>query len=192
MATLRADLLQREQTPISYNQIKRVTNKHVSTHFALHDGLPEVPEDKHLFGKTNCCCLMVTKHIVSKHLSLNHWVAIIKRPKGNYEFFDPLGNSIKRLTMMLHSGKKSLANWASSRRVSENTIKHQKHDSDVNTCGCHVAVRLVHHHMINAKYSRWLSHGFLPADLSVSAMCYIDLIKKIPLEKKSAARRFIR
>ena len=178
MATLREALLSREQTPISYNQIIRVTKPHVATHFCSHDNLPENPTDKQIFGSAKCACMLVTKHITERHLSIHHWVCLIRRPKGRYEFFDPLGHSIKRLTMMLHSGSKSLQNWASNRRVAQNSVKLQQAESDVNTCGCHVAVRLCHHDMNNEKYARFLSHGFLKPDLSVSALCYLPLLKK--------------
>ena len=178
MSSLREALLTREQTPISYNQILRVTKNHVRTHFVAHDSLPEQPTDSDIFGSANCACMLVTKHIQARSLTLHHWVCLIKRGKGKYDFFDPLGNSIKRLTMQLHVGKKSLQNWASNRRVSENTVKLQQSESDINTCGCHVAVRLCCHDMRNDQYARWLKHGFLAPDLSVSALCYLPLLRK--------------
>lgn len=177
MKTLKAAILEREQTPISYVQIKKITAQHVKTHFVLLDDLPESPSDQQIFGNTAIACVLCTKHIHARATSINHWILLIKRKGGSYEFFDPLGNSIKMLTMQLHNGKQSLVNWASNRRVSENTVKLQQSDDHVNTCGMHIAMRAVHSEMRNTQYAQFLKHAFLEPDLTVSLACYLDLIR---------------
>ena len=180
MSTLRETLVNREQEPISFRQIMRVVKNHASPNFVLVDDLKELPTDKDIFGSRSCACILLTKWIHGQRTTVHHWVCLIKR-KGRYEYFDPLGFSIKQMVMQLHSNKKSLENWASNRRVEESRIKLQQNQADVNTCGLHVAVRLCHEEMSNRQYARWLQHAFLKPDLSVSALCYLDLLKgKVP------------
>ena len=173
--SLRDTIYDREQRPISYNDMSRILSKHrVRPKFHLSADLSAMPTDTEMFGSSDCAVILVNlRYGVSKFA---HWVALIKR-NDSYEFFDSLGNSLASVVTHDISGNKGLLLWSQNKRVSSNKVKLQRHSSHVSTCGCHVAVRLLHKSMNHTAYARWLTHGFLESDLSVSMLCYLDLLR---------------
>ena len=177
MGTLRQTIISLEQTPISFDEImKGLSGHNVHPHFVFLDDLPDNPSDQHIFKGKDCACILGTLHSHSHATKFNHWTCIIKRP-GEYWFFDSLGHTIKQLTIKLASVKKSLVNWSQNKRIRENKQKIQKTDIDVNTCGLHVIVRLLRKELNNVQYVKWIKHGFLNPDITVSLLCYLDLLK---------------
>ena len=178
MSTLRQTIISREQTAISFDEIMKALDGHnIKPNFVFLDDLPENPTDGNIFKGKECVCILGTIHSHSHATKFNHWVCIIKKPR-EYWFFDSLGHTIKELTIKLASVKQSLVNWSQNKRIRENTQKIQKTDIDVNTCGMHVVIRLLRKDLNNVQYVKWLKHGFLNPDITVSLLCYIDLLKK--------------
>ena len=173
--SLRDTIYDREQTPISYNQIMEILGKHgVRPKFHMSADLKGVPGDSAVFGANDCAVILVNlKYGASKFA---YWVAIIKK-SDHYEFFDSLGHSLANIVTHDMSGSRALLMWSQNKRVSSNKVKLQRHNSHVSTCGCHVAVRLLHKSKDHTQYARWLTRGFIEADLSVSMLCYLDLLK---------------
>ena len=184
MKSLRDTIYKREQTPINFDEIMIGLKPHADPAFKMLDDLPHNPTDDQIFGSKDCCLILCTVHAGAHNrvTTINHWVSLIKRKStGNklnfYEFFDSLGNSIKKITLRVHDGKQSLVNWAKDKRVVENSVQLQKYSEHVNSCGLHQIVRLSHLSLNNTQYTRWLKVGFLEPDVSVSMLCYLDLLK---------------
>ena len=64
----------------------------------------------------------------------NHWV-LLSKINGNYEYFDSYGHSYKE--------DKELKDFFKNIPITFNKIRFQKMAPDVNTCGKHVAMRLL-------------------------------------------------
>ena len=173
--TLHERILKREQTPIDFTQIMRCVKRHAKPAFRMIEDLPQQPTDKHMFGTSDCCCLLGTVFTHWRQTQIRHWVCVIKKPK-KYYFFDSLGNSIAELTMRLHSGHQGLLNWSRGKNVAQNHVKLQKFESHINTCGCHVAVRLCHKAMDPRQYVEFITKSFFDPDLSVAMLTYLDLL----------------
>ena len=174
--TLHSDIMLREQTPISFKQIQAILSRHkISPKFNFLEDMPERPTDKMLFGAGDSACIMCTLFHHGKPIS-NHWVCLLKR-QNYYSFFDPLGHSIRSLELKLKMNRTPLSNWAAGRQVRHSSAKLQQMAADINTCGCHVAVRILHKNKSNPEYARWLQKSFMQPDLSVSMLCYLDLLK---------------
>lgn len=175
--SLHADIMSREQTPISFKQIKDIISRHgVAIKFNFLSDMPERPTDNMLFGQTDVACIMCTLFHHGKPIS-NHWVCLLKRD-NYYSFFDPLGHSIKSLELKLDLKRTPLSNWAAGKQVRHSSAKLQRLAADINTCGCHIAVRILHKKKSIAEYTRWLKKSFMAPDLSVSMLCYLDLLKQ--------------
>ena len=178
MTTLKQDIKKAEGTPISFEEIQRVLKNHTTCNFVLLDDLRDKPTDHEIFASHDCVAILCTLHSHGVATNINHWVCIIKR-KGEYWFFDSLGHDPVSLTARLHNGHKALVNWMSSRKVVSNRVKVQSFQDNVQSCGSHVACRLVQKRMSNKKYIHWLKHGFLgDTDLTVSLLTFFDLIKE--------------
>ena len=174
MSTLRETIVKREQTPISFNDIKRALPSSLNLKFIMLDDLSEHPAS--IVGDADAALILCTMHTLDGTATkINHWVSIIKHGRG-FIFFDPLGHSIERLTAKLHMTKHSLINWAKDKAVAVNSVRLQKWDSHINTCGCHQIVRLLKRKLNNRQYTNWLKHGFLPPDQSVAMLCWSSLI----------------
>ena len=177
MQTLKQMIKEREETPISFEQIQKVLKGHTTCKFNLLDDLPEKPTDSHIFGSHDCCALLCTLHSHGVATNINHWVCIIKA-KSEYWFADSLGHDPVSLTARLHNGHRALVNWAQDKKVVSQHTKIQKFDSNINDCGAHVAVRLVMKNLPPRKYIHWLKHGLIgDTDLTVSMLSFMDLHK---------------
>ncbi len=175
--TLREDVVTREQTPISFNQIAKVVSRHgIMPHLCVVDELPRVPHDRDIFASKDTACLLCTMHDAGNNpLEVSHWVTLMK--KGSYyEMYDSLGNTLQKLVHRLNSGTQLLS-WAKGKHIRMNTHKHQKSIAHVNDCGCFAAVRVIMKEKNNVEFHRWLTDSFISPDLSVSMMCYLDLLK---------------
>ena len=177
MTTLKQSVYEREQTPISFDEIMKVLKPHhADPNFILLDDLKDNPSDDDLFKGKDCCLILCTLHTHGHSTNINHWISLIK--SGNeYWYYDSLANSLAKLTARLANGKRSLVNWAEGKRVKQNKVRTQRHDSSINTCVCHQAVRLVRKDLNPIKFIRWLTHANLEPDIAVSYLCYIDLLK---------------
>ena len=177
MSTLKDTIEKREQTPISFDEIMLVLSKHNNPpNFVMLDDLSENPTDDNLFKGKNSALILCTLHTHGHVTNINHWVSIIRRPR-EYWFYDSLANTVEKLTTRLANGKQSLVNWKRGKRVRENKVRTQKMENDINTCGCHQAVRLARSDLNPINFIRWLTHGFLDPDISVAMMTYLDLLK---------------
>lgn len=174
--TLRQTIYEKEQVPISFDEIMKALRGIADPNFILLDELPESPTDEQLFKSKDCVLVLCTVHSRAHGTKFNHWISIIKRPK-EYWYYDSLANSIAKLTTLLHNGKRSLVNWAAGKRVRENTVQTQKYDVHVSTCGYHQIVRISRKDLDPKKFIRWLTHGMMEPDLSVSFMCYLSQLK---------------
>ena len=177
MATLKQTIMSREQIAISFDEIEKALRPHgVVSNFVLLDDLSENPSTHDLFKGKPSVCILGTVHSHNHSTKFNHWVSILR--KGNeFWFFDSLGNTIEQLTIKLANGKKSLVNWKRNNRVKESTTKLQKVDLHINTCGLYQIVRLIRSDLNNQQFVKWLKHSFFDPDLSVSMLCYLDLLK---------------
>ena len=177
MTTLKQTIMHREQVPISFDEISKALRPHgMSPNFVLLDDLSENPSTQQLFKGKDCVCILGTVHSRNHSTKFNHWISIIRRPR-EFWVFDSLGNTLEQLTIKLANGKKSLVNWKRKNRVRENTTKLQKTDIHINTCGLYQIVRLIRKDLNNVQFVKWLRHSFFDPDISVSMLCYLDLLK---------------
>jgi len=188
MATLAAQVLKREQTPISWDQIRRVLKNHTTCNFLYLDDLKKNATDQNVFGTHDCVAILVDLHTpAGKETTTRHWVCMIKRDSGtpkhltsrgaHYMFFDSLGNDIATLSAKTHS-ESNLLEWSRGKRITYNSVKLQRFATDVNSCGCHISSRLIMKHLSTRKYVNWLKTGNIgDTDLTVSYLCFFDLIK---------------
>jgi len=179
MSTLSQQVLKREQTPISFEQIKRILKNHTTVAFLYLDDLKSGATTEQIFGKHDCVAILVDLHTpAGKETTTRHWVSLIKRGENSFEFFDSLGNDINRLSAKSHS-KPTLFEWSQGKKISYNSTKLQRFSADVNSCGCWVATRLIMKHLKTARaFVHWISHGGIgDLDLQVSYLCFFDLIK---------------
>ena len=174
--SLRSTINNREQTPLSYNELKVALDPHLTSNFVMLDDLKNVSEEK-LFAGKDCCLILATMHTADGSATkINHWVSLHKRG-DRLVFFDSLGHTIPRLFARLHTDNRAFLDWANGRKIEQNSARVQSFESHINTCGCHQVVRLVHSNMSNQAYVKWLKHGHLKPDESVATMCYLALLK---------------
>ena len=177
MGTLRQTIMHREQVPINFDEISKALAPHgINPNFVLLDDLSENPSTEDLFKGKKSVCILGTVHSHNHSTNFNHWISIIRSGK-EFWVFDSLGNTLEQLTIKLANGKKSLVNWKRKNRVRENTMKLQKTDLHINTCGLYQIVRLIRSDLNNVQFVKWLKHSFFPPDVSVSMLCYLDLLK---------------
>ncbi len=175
MTTLRQAILHREQTPISFNNMKKVWKDKIHPNFVELDSLPDDPSKEHFFkGKSSCAILCILHNSDGTPSQTSHWICLIDR--GNsVDYVDYLGNTPEQLTHHL-KGSPALLNFSKKVKFNQANKKLQKFSSSVNDCGCFVSFRLVHHDKTPREFVHFLTHGFLNPDLSVSMICYLDLL----------------
>ena len=155
----------------------KVWREYVHPNFVELDDLPDDPKTEDFFGGKETCAILCNLHNPDGTQSnTNHWICLIKR-SNHIDFFDSLGNSPEQLTHHL-KGSPALLNLSKKVHFKYASVKLQKFSSKINDCGCHVALRLLQNKKSPKEYAHWLTHGFLKPDLSVSMLCYLDLLHK--------------
>ena len=173
--TLRTEILNREQTPVSFNQMKQVWRERADPNFVVLDDLPLQPTVEDIFAGKDSACLLCNLHNPDGTPSdTNHWVCLIRK-KNTIDFFDSLGNSPRELTHHLN-GSHALLNFSLKHKLRYASKKLQRFSSKVNDCGLHVSCRILKRDLSPKDYVHWLTHGFLRPDISVSMLCFLDLI----------------
>ena len=173
--TLRSEVLEREQTPISYNDMAKIWRGRIKPNFVELDKVPHDPTVKDFFGGEDTCAVLCNLHNPDTTPSdTNHWICMIKKT-NHIDFFDSLGHSPKGLTHHL-KGSPALLNLSRKIRFKYNSVKLQKFSSKINDCGCFVAIRLLKKDLSPQAFAHWLTHGFLRPDISVSMLCFLDLL----------------
>ena len=173
--TLRSEVLNREQNPVSFNQMKQVWRGRADPHFVVLDELPSQPSVQDIFGGKDCVCVLCNLHNRDGTPSdTNHWVCLIQK-KNTIDFFDSLGNSPRELTHHLN-GSRALLNFSMKHRLKFDSAKLQKFSSRVNDCGLHCCCRILKRDLSPKDYVHWLTHGWVKPDISVSMLCFLDLL----------------
>ena len=176
MRSLKSAILQREQTPISHDDIRKILDNHnIATNLCVLEDLPLKPTTRDIFKDKEICLMICTMFKDQHPTNIAHWITLFNR--GQYiEVYDSLGNTLVQLVHKLQKGT-NLLWWAKRQTVRQNTHKHQQSIDRISDCGCFAATRILFRTKTNSSFHNFLTHGFLNPDLSVSMMCYFDLLK---------------
>lgn len=96
--------------------------------------------------------------LLARSYNIKHWVSLIwHKQKNLIEYYDPYGFSLNEdLHYSLLDKGNALRQLISSKQnliFSNNTAKLQELIKDVNTCGAHSIVRILHSYMTNKEYA---------------------------------------
>ena len=158
MRTLKQEILDVENYPMSFEEIKTVLTGRVPG-LQLRFLLEKNHNFKNIWkSKVNICFTLLE---VS---NLHHWTVFSKK-----FFYDPLGNSPQFFK----------TNWPKFYEVVKdldwNTYPHEKNSKNIQSCGEHCLVRAVKYHLDNSDFHKWLVSLGIQTDKLVSVMCYIGL-----------------
>ena len=175
MRTLRDDVINREQTPISYDDIRKVLDRHhIETNLCVLEDLPKYPTTRDIFKGKQIAIVLCTMFKNDHPTNIAHWITMFKRGVA-FEVYDSLGNSLVQLVHKLNAGT-PLLRWAKGKQIRQNSHKHQKSIDKISDCGCFAATRIMNKAKSNSVFHTWLTHSFINPDLSVSILCYFDLL----------------
>ena len=157
--TLRDSVYDAEKSALRGSDIARLLSGIVEPR--IHSMAPSTPTDAALFGDKSTALV----------LHSGHWSAFIKK-NNKVLFFDSHGRTLKEAIPKMRR-------YEASRKVESSTIKLQQDKADVRTCGYHCAVRLWKRDLGTTQYIKWLKHGFLNPDISVSLLCMMSLERNL-------------
>jgi hypothetical protein len=122
----------------------------------------------------SCVILYLTKQ------DYGHWVCLIKQPNNVIEFFDSYGYPVdKQLKFVNEQLRKDLDTktphlsyllYKSPYKVIFNDAKLQKLQKDINTCGKHVAMRILFKDIPIDEYTKILKSYKIPTDDLISLL----------------------
>ena len=171
MSTLKADLKHDEMHPLDYNDIKRIVSGKVE---GLRMKLVDLEETrisdmKHFFGhNNNVCAVLLTATIGNR--KQRHWSVLIRHAKNKLSFWESLGLGKK---LKHYIDQPEFFDMLSTYHVEYSTVRFQRNNHDVRTCGLHLVARCLQYKKNNAQYARWLRSVNLDSDLVVSLLTHI-------------------
>ena len=137
---------------------------HPRAKFMLYDDLVKFKNVNELFGSDfdSIYILLQIRNQENNTTTVGHWVCFIyHRDREEYYWFDPYGLKIAQEMSITHEPG-FILDLIKDIRVDENTVRHQKFSSDINTCGRHCVVRSVFNHLDNTEYNKLVIRPIVP------------------------------
>ena len=174
--TLKDEIRKREGIPISFDQITKVIGPHRDLcKLIIYDESYKNITTEKLFGDKKICVLLVSLWEHSTRTNINHWVLLIRRGPHSFDFFDSLGNTLPQLFSRTHDPHEELLKWADQQKIHSSYKKFQKFAAQVETCGYHIACRIMNHGLSPKAYVDWFHGMGHNTDFMVALLCHFAL-----------------
>jgi len=171
--SLLKDIKKQEGIPIAFDQIANCIGPKLAaqTNLCIIDELAETVTASDIFkGKRFVACL-ITLYNHNRATQIRHWICIIKGT-GKHIYFDSLGNSPKRLFEITNNPHLGFRDFVQKHCTSLNYAL-QKNKHLVNTCGYHVACRIIFHSKSPRQYAKYIDSLTMNADDVVTFLCFL-------------------